>query len=115
MVTMAQQVTSAQVPNASWSLDDPTGRLIGHAMVDALGLTRRDRYVARIESAAEELGLRLAEYDEFLRTPEGAAEQEEFEEHERRHGIHEIQGQQRQMQVTDPHLDTTSSHDSSLM
>lgn len=37
--------------------------------------SRRDRFLARIEAAAKELGMRIAEYEEFLRTPEGIAEQ----------------------------------------
>ncbi|KAJ3473411.1 hypothetical protein NLG97_g10318 [Lecanicillium saksenae] len=38
--------------------------------------------MARIESAAEELALRVAEYNDYLRTPEGVAE---MHNHLRRH------------------------------
>lgn len=45
-------------------------------MTDVASMTRQERFLARIESAAEELGLCLAEYDEFLNSPEGRASQE---------------------------------------
>ena len=39
-------------------------------------MTRQERFLARIESAAEQLGVCLAEYDEYLNSPEGRASQE---------------------------------------
>lgn len=50
-------------------------RLIAsNAMGDIMALTKHQRYVARIQVAAEELGLRLAEYDDYIQTPEGTNE-----------------------------------------
>ncbi|KAJ3461679.1 hypothetical protein MRS44_010232 [Fusarium solani] len=49
-------------------------------MRDVTTLSRRDRLIARIESAAEELGMRIAEYDEYLQTPEGRNEERLFQE-----------------------------------
>lgn len=49
-------------------------------MGDIVGMTKRERHIARIEAAAKELGIRIAEYDEYLRTPEGMAEQQRLEE-----------------------------------
>ncbi|KAF4989586.1 hypothetical protein FDECE_14660 [Fusarium decemcellulare] len=47
----------------------------GGSMNEVTALSRRDRFLARIEAAAEELGMRITEYDEYLRTPEGMAEE----------------------------------------
>ncbi|GAO14130.1 hypothetical protein UVI_02037820 [Ustilaginoidea virens] len=42
----------------------------------------RCTFRARIEAAVKELGVRIAEYDEFLRTPEGLVEQQaDHQEH----------------------------------
>ncbi|XWW93535.1 hypothetical protein V2A60_001468 [Cordyceps javanica] len=65
---------------ASWMANDPTRRLIYQAMGDVAMLSRRDRHIARIETAAEELAMRVAEYQEYMRTPEGMTEQQHYEE-----------------------------------
>ncbi|RMJ11479.1 hypothetical protein CDV36_008862 [Fusarium kuroshium] len=49
-------------------------------MRDVTTLSRRERHLARIEAAAEELGMRIAEYDEYLRTPEGMHAERLFQE-----------------------------------
>jgi len=54
---------------------DPTR----HAMINSVvgetsTLSKKDRFVARIETAARELGMRIAELEEYLHTPEGLAE-----------------------------------------
>ncbi|KAM0562524.1 hypothetical protein ACHAPJ_002214 [Fusarium lateritium] len=46
------------------------------ALTDVASMTRQERFLARIESAAEQLGVCLAEYDEYLNSPEGRASQE---------------------------------------
>ncbi|KAH7159950.1 hypothetical protein B0J13DRAFT_117262 [Dactylonectria estremocensis] len=74
-------ITSPDLSN--WGLSDPTGRLVTQAMGDVVNFSRRERHLARIESAAEELGMRIAEYDEYLRTPEGIAEHQRAEEQAR--------------------------------
>lgn len=93
-----QQIAPPEYGISGWNLEDPTGRMISQAIGDAVSLSRRDRFVARIESAAEELRMRIAEYDDYLRTPEGAAEQAVFDERERR----------RMMMHNDPHMDGSS-------
>ncbi|KAF4956443.1 hypothetical protein FSARC_11579 [Fusarium sarcochroum] len=50
-----------------------------NALTDVVSMTRQERFLARIESAAEQLGLCLAEYDEYLNSPEGRASQESAE------------------------------------
>ncbi|KAJ4150958.1 hypothetical protein LMH87_011683 [Akanthomyces muscarius] len=65
---------------APWTVCDPTRRLIHQAMGDVAMLTRRDRYIARIETAAEELAMRIAEFNEYSRTPEGMADLQHFHE-----------------------------------
>ncbi|OAA71359.1 hypothetical protein ISF_01910 [Cordyceps fumosorosea ARSEF 2679] len=65
---------------ASWMACEPTRRLIRQAMDDVAMLSRRDRYIARIETAAEELGMRIAEYNEYMKTPEGVADLQHFQE-----------------------------------
>lgn len=49
-------------------------------MGDIMPMTKRERHIARIEAAAKELGIRIAEYDEYLRTQEGMAEQQRLEQ-----------------------------------
>ncbi|KAI9167460.1 Cell division cycle protein [Paramyrothecium foliicola] len=85
-VVAYQAPSMAQPPTASldvaalhadihqWGLTDPTRRLVSQAMGDVATFSRRERYIARIEAAAKELGMRIAEYDEYLRSPEGLAE-----------------------------------------
>ncbi|KAJ6783658.1 hypothetical protein PWT90_06728 [Aphanocladium album] len=51
-----------------------TQQLIQQAISDVSRLTRQERHMARIESAAEELALRVVEYNEYLRTPSGLYE-----------------------------------------
>lgn len=67
-------------PATPWAVCDPTRRLIHQAMGDVAMLTRRDRYIARIETAAEELAMRIAEFNEYCRTPEGMADLQHFHE-----------------------------------
>ncbi|KAL7918921.1 hypothetical protein ACQKWADRAFT_302670 [Trichoderma austrokoningii] len=58
-----------------WGLSEPTKQLIAQTITDVSTFSKRDRFLARIEAAAKELGMRIAEYEEYLRTPEGVAEQ----------------------------------------
>jgi hypothetical protein len=65
---------------------DPARRLVSQALGECAAFTRRDRYIARIQAAAKELGIRIAEFDDYLRTPEGMAEQQRVEaEAQQRH------------------------------
>ncbi|PNP38067.1 hypothetical protein TGAMA5MH_10166 [Trichoderma gamsii] len=57
-----------------WGLSESTKQLITQTITDVSTFSRRDRFLARIEAAAKELGMRIAEYEEYLRTPEGIAE-----------------------------------------
>ncbi|OAQ99645.1 hypothetical protein LLEC1_03333 [Akanthomyces lecanii] len=66
--------------SAPWAICDPTRRLIRQAMGDVAMLTRRERHIARIETAAEELAIRIAEFNEYSSTPEGMAELQHFHE-----------------------------------
>jgi hypothetical protein len=66
-----------------WGLSDSTKQLITQTITDVGTFSRRDRFLARIEAAAKELGMRIAEYEEFFRTPEGIAEQNAALERER--------------------------------
>jgi predicted fused transcriptional regulator/phosphomethylpyrimidine kinase len=59
---------------------DETRQFLNQAVGDMVSLTKRRRYIARIEAAAKELGMRIAEYDEYLRTPEGIAEQQQWDQ-----------------------------------
>ncbi|GAB0137448.1 hypothetical protein EsDP_00005712 [Epichloe bromicola] len=69
-------MASFQADVALWGMGDPTRRMINSVMGDTIALSKKDRYIARIEAAAKELGMRIAEFDEFLQTPEGIAEQQ---------------------------------------
>ncbi|EFY88891.1 hypothetical protein J3458_008860 [Metarhizium acridum] len=73
-------VTSLQSDILHWALADETRQFLSQTMGDIVSLTRRGRYIARIEAAAKELGMRIAEYDEYLQTPEGIAEQQRLEQ-----------------------------------
>ncbi len=71
-----------------WGLSESTKQLITQTITDVATFSRRDRFLARIEAAAKELGMRIAEYEEFLRTPEGMAEQNAALERERAQNSH---------------------------
>ncbi|RFU79009.1 hypothetical protein TARUN_3211 [Trichoderma arundinaceum] len=71
-----------------WGLSDSTKQLITQTITDVATFSRRDRFLARIEAAAKELGMRIAEYEEYLRTPEGMAEQGAALERERAQNSH---------------------------
>ncbi|KAF4977333.1 hypothetical protein FZEAL_6105 [Fusarium zealandicum] len=43
----------------------------------------QDRFLARIEAAAEELGMRISEYDDYLKTPEGMVEEQRAQDEAR--------------------------------
>ena len=58
-----------------WGLVDRTSSMVSSAMTSATDFSRKRRYVARIEAAAEELAMRLTEYEEFLRSSEGLEKQ----------------------------------------
>jgi hypothetical protein len=60
--------------------------MVSQAMGDVSTFSKRERYIARIEAAAKELGMRIAEYDEYLRTPEGMAECQRAQEQDHEHG-----------------------------
>ncbi|KAF7562679.1 hypothetical protein G7046_g1431 [Stylonectria norvegica] len=92
-----------QADISHWGLTDNTKRLVTRAMDEVTGLSRRDRYIARIEAAAKELGMRIAEYDDFLRSPEGMAEQQRAQEQEHDLG-----------HTSDAGMDDVPSHDSPL-
>lgn len=75
MILNATQDTTLPPPPLTPSFTGSlTQQLIRQALIDVARLTRRDRFLARIESAAEELALRVAEYNDYLRTPAGMAE-----------------------------------------
>ncbi|PTB67861.1 hypothetical protein BBK36DRAFT_1167159 [Trichoderma citrinoviride] len=58
-------------------------RLITQTITDVATFSKRERFLARIEAAAKELGMRIAEYEEYLETPEGVAEQNAAVDRER--------------------------------
>ncbi|KPM36820.1 hypothetical protein AK830_g9748 [Neonectria ditissima] len=60
----------------NWGSTEPTRRLIASALNDVINVPPGERHHIRIEAAAKELGMRIAEYEEFLRTPEGMADQQ---------------------------------------
>ncbi|KAK8915573.1 hypothetical protein VCV18_010270 [Metarhizium anisopliae] len=106
-VAAYQQLSSAATPPAGslqseilqWALADETRQFLSQTMGDIVNLTKRGRYIARIEAAAKELGMRIAEYDEYLQTPEGITEQQRLE-----------QDQLSQSQVGDMPMDDNSPH-----
>ncbi|KAM4068121.1 hypothetical protein HRG_009593 [Hirsutella rhossiliensis] len=59
---------------AQWRLADAARRAVARGMDSTRIVSRRLRLIARIEAAAEELGMRITEYDEYARSPEGIAE-----------------------------------------
>lgn len=77
---LLSQSTSPNVNIASdvthWGLSESVKQLITQTINDVATFSKRDRFLARIEAAAKELGMRIAEYEEFLRTPEGMLEQQ---------------------------------------
>ncbi|KAK5989167.1 Cell division cycle protein [Cladobotryum mycophilum] len=87
----------------SWNISDGTKRLIHQTMGEVASYSKRDRYLARIEAAARELGLRIAEYEDYLRTPEGAAEHQAVMEQEQEQAgaesQHSSQGQEQTQAV----------------
>ncbi|KAG6060230.1 hypothetical protein E4U17_004775 [Claviceps sp. LM77 group G4] len=61
---------------AQWGMGDPARNMVNSVMGEAMALSKKDRFLVRIEAAAKELGMRMAEFDEFLQTPEGLVEQQ---------------------------------------
>lgn len=82
-------VLGAQNVGGSWFSGDLTRRLVNQAMGDVAMLSCRDRHIARIETASEELAMRIAEYNEYMRTPEGMAEQQQYEDAAERYFMHQ--------------------------
>lgn len=94
----------AQADVSQWGLNDQTRRLVSQAMGDVATLSKRERFIARIEAAAKELGMRIAEYDEYLRTPEGVGEQARSQQQELAH----------QNQSADVSMDAVSSPEDAM-
>ena len=95
-----------------WAVCDPTRRLIHQAMGDVAMLTRRDRHIARIETAAEELAMRIAEFNEYSRTPEGMADLQHFHETSGAHMMppgHMHDARMENMETESAHCDRTIS------
>jgi hypothetical protein len=80
-------------------------------MGNATSLSPRDRLLARIEAAAEELGIRIAEYNEYLHTPDGIAEQQRFEEEEEEEHRRRMQAHGR---IHEPSIDSGSIDDGGM-
>lgn len=60
---------------AQWRIADAAGQAVDRGLSGLGSISRRQRLIARIEAAAEELGLRIAEYDDFMCSPEGLADE----------------------------------------
>ncbi|KAF4123154.1 Protein of unknown function (DUF3716) [Geosmithia morbida] len=71
-----------------WVLQaDPAMSAIGQTLGCCSSLDMRGRYLVRMHAAAEELGLCIAEYEEYIGTPQGALEEERarMEQQQRQH------------------------------
>ncbi|KAG5982725.1 hypothetical protein E4U55_001472 [Claviceps digitariae] len=69
-------MASYHTDDGEWSMGDHTRNMINSVIRDTMMLSKKERYVARIEAAAKELGMRIAELQEYLQTPEGSVEQQ---------------------------------------
>ncbi|PNY23772.1 Uncharacterized protein TCAP_06287 [Tolypocladium capitatum] len=73
----ANSITLSQLHGsdiAQWRMADAARRAVNRGWEGMGNISRRQRYIARIEAAAKELGMRIAEYDEYMRSPEGIDE-----------------------------------------
>lgn len=60
---------------SQWSQEDRVVGVIAQALGNCGGLDKRGRLLARVRSATEELGIRIAEYEDYARTAEGRSEE----------------------------------------
>ncbi|KAG5925317.1 hypothetical protein E4U42_004415 [Claviceps africana] len=60
---------------AQWGMADYTN-MVNTVMGETMALSKKARHLARIDSAAKELSIRIAEFEEFMQSPEGLAEQQ---------------------------------------
>ena len=79
-------------------LSEETGRIISGAIHGVKQISKQQRLIVRIEAAAKELGMRIAEYDEYIRSPEGKMDQEETQRERFRH----LQRQEGSMDPSSP-------------
>ncbi|CAM1502959.1 Fc.00g077350.m01.CDS01 [Cosmosporella sp. VM-42] len=63
-----------QADISHWDMSTTTRQIVNKALEDAAKYSRGKRLAARIEAAAKELAMRVAEFDEYSRSPEGIAE-----------------------------------------
>ena len=55
-------------------MSDSARSIVTKALGEVNGFNRGKRLATRVELAAKELAMRVAEFDEYCRTPEGIAE-----------------------------------------
>lgn len=67
---------------------DPAHRIVNRAIDVSSRYGQRDRFLARIEAAAKELGMRIAKFDEYLRSPQGVVETQHAQDMDRHHSHH---------------------------
>ncbi|KAG5931403.1 hypothetical protein E4U53_001784 [Claviceps sorghi] len=69
-------IASYHADVAQWGMADYTRHMVNNVMGETMALSKKERHLARIDSASKELGIRMAEYHEFMQSPEGLAEQQ---------------------------------------
>lgn len=79
-----------------WEMSDSARTIVTKALGEVNGYGRGKRLATRVELAAKELAMRVAEFDEYCRTPEGIAE---------------IRREQLQAQAADTSMDDDPSHE----
>lgn len=57
-----------------WTMSDAARSIVTKAFGEVRDYNRGKRLATRVELAAKELAMRVAEFDDYCRTPEGAAE-----------------------------------------
>ena len=102
--TTAADLASGASNNSLSQLGEPTKTLVSEALGACAMYTKRSRHLVRIQAAAKELGLRIAEYEEWLRTPEGRMEELRAQA--------QVEVQQRQALSFDARVDAEGSVDS---
>lgn len=82
-----------------WDMSDSARTIVTKALGEVNGYSRGKRLATRVELAAKELAMRVAEFDEWCRSPEGIAE---------------IRREQMQAQAAETAMDDDPSHEGPL-
>lgn len=67
----AEQASPYDIGSTQWRTHNAIGKMVNETTAGAAVSSEKNRHIRRIRAAAKELGLRIAEYEQFLKSSAG--------------------------------------------